>query len=296
MNPPKSGYVAIIGKPNVGKSTLLNALIGKKISIVAPKPQTTRHQILGILTKNNDQVVFIDTPGLHEAERRAMSRYLNRLATSVIADADAILFLIDANKWSKDDENILQMLETVKKPVLLGINKIDKLKNKAAILPLIEKLQSKFHFDDIIPFSAKTSENLDTLEKVIFELMPEGEHLYPDDAITNKNIQFQVMEIIREKIIRLTQQELPYSTTVVIEEFKDEPKIYRIGAVIWVEREGQKPIVIGKNGDLLKKIGTQARKDIETLLNKKVFLRLWVKVQDNWTDNESLLNNLGFNQ
>ncbi len=290
----KCGYVAIVGRPNVGKSTLLNALIGKKISIISAKPQTTRNQILGIKSEGATQVVFIDTPGLHHSEKRAMNRYMNRLASSVIIDADVVVFMIDATRWTEEDEMVLQKVEAATSPVILVINKLDKLKDKKLALPLIEKLKEKFNFAHIIPISAKKLENVESLEKTIMQLMPEGPHLFPDEQITDKNERFQIAEIIREKLIRATEQELPYSTTVVIESMKEEDKLLHISAVIWVEREGQKPIVIGKNGHLLKHIGTAARKDIVKLLGRKIFLRLWVKVKDDWTDDERALGSLGF--
>jgi GTPase len=290
----KCGYVAIVGKPNVGKSTLLNALIGKKISIISPKPQTTRNQILGIKTVEGVQIVYIDTPGLHDAEKRAMNRYMNKLASSVILDADVVLFMIDALRWQEEDEQALQKIAEADVPVILVINKIDSLKDKKLILPIIEKLKEKFTFAHIIPISAKKNENIDSLEETIETMLPEGPHLFPDEQVTDKTERFQIAEIIREKLIRETAQELPYATTVVVESLKDDEKLVEISAVIWVERDGQKPIVIGKQGERLKRVGTQARKEIVTLLGKKVFLRLWVKVKSDWTDDENALNSLGF--
>jgi GTP-binding protein Era len=297
MNPvSKCGYVAIVGRPNVGKSTLLNALIGKKISIISPKPQTTRNQILGIKTIDNTQIVYIDTPGLHEAERRVMNRYMNRLANAVILDADVIVFIIEATRWLADDELVLKKVSEADAPVILVINKIDKLNDKKEILPLIEKYKEKFSFAHIIPISAKRKENLDSLEETLANMMPDGPHLFPDEQVTDKNERFQVGEIIREKVIRATEQELPYSTTVVVESMKEEGNLLEISAIIWVEREGQKPIVIGKNGERLKSIGTAARKEMVKLLGRKIFLRLWVKVKSNWTDDERALGSLGFEE
>jgi GTP-binding protein Era len=287
----KCGYVAIIGRPNVGKSTLLNQLIGKKISIISPKPQTTRNQILGIKTMGEAQAVFIDTPGIHQAEKRAMNRYLNRLASSVIMDADVIVFMIDALRWHEDDELVLQKLQSAKSPVILVLNKIDKLKDKSRMLPFIDELKAKYPFKTIMPISAKKKDNIDALQKEIMSLLPDGVHLFPDNQITDKNISFQVAELIREKLISATIEELPYATTVTIDSIEDEEKILKISAIIWVERESQKPIVIGKDGERLKKIGTLARKEIEKLIDKKAFLRLWVKVKSDWTDNESILQN-----
>jgi GTP-binding protein Era len=288
------GYVAIVGRPNVGKSTLLNTLIGKKISITSPKPQTTRNQILGIKTIGAAQAVFIDTPGLHKAERRAMNRYMNKLASSVIMDADVVLFMVEALRFNDDDDMILQKLHETKAPVILVINKVDKIKDKSQLLPFINELKERYSFKDIVPMSAKKMDNVVPLEAMIMKLLPENPHFYPDEQLTDKTEKFQVSELIREKLIQATEEELPYSTTVVVESFDNEETIVKISAVIWVEREGQKPIVIGKDGDMLKKIGTLARKDIEKLVGKKVFLRLWVKVKDNWTDDERVLQNLGY--
>ena len=290
----KCGYVAIVGRPNVGKSTLLNCLVGKKISIISPKPQTTRTQILGIKTIGSAQAVFIDTPGIHKAEKRAMNRYMNRLASSVMIDADVIVFMIEALRWTDDDEMILTKLNQTKAPVILLINKVDKVKDKGRLLPFIDGIKAKFNFTQIVPMSAKKIDNVDALEKIIIEYLPENPHFFPAEQMTDKDQSFQVAELIREKLIMATEEELPYSTTVVIESIVDEETIVKIGAIIWVEREGQKPIVIGKNGERLKKIGTLARKDIEKLLGKKVFLRLWVKVKSDWTDNEQVLQGLGY--
>lgn len=294
MTITKSGYVAIIGRPNVGKSTLLNHLLGEKISITSPKPQTTRSQILGIKTLADAQIIYIDTPGLHEAEKKAVNRYMNRVARGVIPDADVVIFMVDATFWHKEDELVMKSLEGINKPILLVINKIDLLKDKAHLLPLIEKLKEKLDFKKIIPLSALKGENTQSLEKEICAYLPSGEAFYPEDQITDKSLRFQVAEIIREQLIRLTEQELPYTTAIEIEEFKEESKLTTIGAVIWVERPGQKVIVIGKGGAKLKKIGTAARKEIEDLLDTKVFLRLWVKIKEHWTDDEKALRGLGY--
>jgi GTPase len=295
MTPPsRCGYIAIIGRPNVGKSTLLNCILGKKVSITTEKPQTTRTQIIGIQTKGADQFVYIDTPGLHEAGKLAMNRYMNRMATSVIGDADVIIFMIEAGRFTHEDEQALEKLKHNTKPVILVINKIDKLKDKALLLPYIQKVQGKYTFADIVPLSARKTDNVDSLETVIAEFLPENPHFFPDDQVTDKPINFQIGELIREKLIQATEQELPYSTIVEIENLEDKTKFIEINAIIWVERDGQKPIVIGKDGERLKTIGTRARKDIEKLLDRKVFLRLWVKVKESWTDSERALKNFGY--
>lgn len=290
----KSGFVAIIGRPNVGKSTLLNALVGKKISITTPKPQTTRFQVWGIKSLDETQIIYIDTPGMHQDEKHAMNRYMNRIADSAITDADVIVFMIDALNWHTQDENVLIKLKDATCPVILLINKIDLLNSKEQILPLIDKLKNRYHFLHIIPVSAINRENTDALEQEIIKLLPEGPFLFPDDQVTDKSLAFQCAEIIREKIMRTTEEEIPYSTTVVIEKIKQEEKFTSINALIYVEREGQKAIVIGKAGAKLKKIGIDARRDIENIVKQKVFLRLWVKVKSNWSQSDEALKNLGY--
>jgi GTP-binding protein Era len=290
----KSGYVAIVGKPNVGKSTLLNNLLGQKVSITSPKPQTTRSQILGIKSFEDSQIIYIDTPGMHHNEKRAMNRYLNRLASGILFDADVIVFMIDATSWDSEDQMVLTKLEMTDKPVILAINKIDLVKNKADILPMIDQLKDKFKFAHIIPLSAIDNDSLHLLEKEISHLLPDGSAMFPEDQVTDKSVQFQISEIVREKLIHATEEELPYTTAVEIEEYKEEEKLIEIGVVIWVERHGQKVIIIGKKGSRLKKIGIQARRDIEKLVGKKVFLRLWVKIKENWTDDEQSLRGFGY--
>lgn len=294
MSSLQSGFVAIIGRPNVGKSTLLNELIGEKLSITSPKPQTTRWQIFGIKTLPHAQIIYIDTPGLHRDEKRAMNRYLNRVASSVILDADVIVFMMDATHYHPEDELVLKKLQQAEKPVILVLNKIDLLKEKEQLLPFMDKLKDKYHFAHIIPLSALDSVNTDTLENEIIKFLPEGPLLFPEDQITDKTVRFQVAEIIREKLIKQTEEELPYTTTVEIENYVQGEKLTEIAAVIWVERPGQKVIVIGKKGARLKKIGIQARHEIEKLINSKVFLRLWVKVKKNWTDDDKALRSLGY--
>lgn len=293
-NTYKSGYVAIIGRPNVGKSTLLNCLIGKKVSIVTSKPQTTRWQILGIKSLEDAQIVYIDTPGIHSDEKRAMNRYLNRVANAVVFDADVIVFVTDVTIWRHEDELVLEKLKETDKPIILALNKIDLLEDKAQILPMMEKLQSKMTFAAIIPISSLKEDNTDDLQREIVSLLPAGEAMFPIEQQTDRNVRFQIAEIIREKLIQATEQEIPYASTVEIEQIVEAEKLTDVSAVIWVERSGQKAIVIGKKGELLKKIGTQARRDIEKLLGKKVFLRLWVKVKEDWSDDEKALRSLGY--
>jgi GTPase len=293
-NPSRCGYIAIIGRPNVGKSTLLNCILGKKISITTDKPQTTRTQILGIKTDGADQYVYIDTPGMHEAGKLAMNRYMNRMANAVIGDADVIVFMVEAGRFSGEDASALKKLVHAKVPVILAINKVDAIKDKNKLLPYIEKVKTKFAFADIIPLSARKTDNVDVLQKVIAAYLPENPHFFPDNQITDKTMNFQIAEMIREKLIDETEQELPYSTIVEIENYEEKAKVIEISAIIWVERDGQKPIVIGEGGLRLKKIGMRARKDIEKLVGRKVMLRLWVKVKDSWTDNARALKHFGY--
>lgn len=293
MTIKKAGYAVITGRPNVGKSTLMNALLGEKVSITSPKPQTTRWQIAGIHSVGETQVVFIDTPGVNDNKERAMNRYLNRMATAVYDQADVIVFVVDAKQWRDEDAMVLSHIKNLDKPVILALNKIDLLDNKAELLPIITKMNDRFAFAAIVPISAQDKDNLKVLEDEIAKFMPEGEAIYPEDQLTDKSIRFLAAEIIREKLIYATEDELPYTTSVQIEEFKSSEALTEINALIWVEREGQRAIVIGKGGEKLKKIGTQARKEIERLVGGKVFLRLWVKVKSDWTDDESALRSLG---
>ncbi|NQZ53171.1 MAG: GTPase Era [Piscirickettsiaceae bacterium] len=292
----KSGYVAIIGRPNVGKSTLINRVLGQKLCITSRRPQTTRHRILGIKTSEDSQLIYVDTPGLHIDERRAMNRYMNRAAASSIDDVDVILFLVDGMNWTDEDERVLERLKTnAKAPVILVINKMDKLADKNVMLPHIEKLSAQFDYSNVLPISARKGVNIEQLEIEIKKLMPAGELIFPKDQLTDRSSRFLAAELVREQLFRHLGQELPYSITVEIEQFDDEEKLYRIGAVIYVERSGQKSIVIGKKGELLKSVGKEARLEMQSLFGRKVFLRLWVKVREGWGDNERMLKNLGYN-
>ena len=292
----KSGYVAIIGRPNVGKSTLINHMLGQKLCITSRRPQTTRHRILGIKTSEHSQLIYVDTPGLHIDDKRAMNRYMNRAAASSINDVDVILFVVDGMNWTDEDERVLERLkEDAKSPVILVINKMDKLEDKEVMLPHIEQLSKKFKFAQVLPISARRGMNTKQLESEITALMPEGELIFPEDQFTDRSSRFLAAELVREQLFRHLGQELPYSITVEIEQFDDEEKLYRIGAVIYVERDGQKSIVIGKKGELLKSVGKGARIEMQNLFGRKVFLRLWVKVREGWGDNERMLKNLGYN-
>jgi len=288
------GFVAIVGRPNVGKSTLLNHILGQKISITSRKPQTTRHQILGVKTSSTSQVIYVDTPGMHNRRSTAINRYMNRAANSVLNDVDLVLFVVQALKWTEEDEIVLSRLQDIKAPVLLVVNKIDKLGDKNELLPYIEKLTAMRPFDTVIPVSALHAENIAQLEADVYERLPENEAFFPADQITDRNVRFLSAEIIREKIIRELGQELPYTTTVEIERFEEEESISRIFATIYVETKGQKAIIIGRKGARLKSIGTKARVDIEKMLDGKVYLELWVKVREGWSNDERALASLGY--
>ncbi len=286
------GYVALIGKPNTGKSTLMNSLVGEKLSITAHRPQTTRHQILGIKTSEEYQCIFVDTPGIHDSRKKAIHRYMNRAATSMLEDADLICVLIDVNDYTHDDEKILQRVSQYHN-VLVVLNKIDQSGREAA-LPIMQKVAKQGPNFESIPVSALSGDNLEHLLEIIISRLPPGLPQFPDDQLTDKSMRFISAEIIREKLFRVLQQELPYSITVSIEHYIEEEDITRISATIWVERKSQKAIVIGKNGSQLKKTGTLARSDIERLIGVRVYLQLWVKVRADWADDEQSLASFGY--
>lgn len=294
----KTAFVAILGRPNVGKSTLLNNLLGGKLSITSNKPQTTRHKILGIKTQGDEQIIYVDTPGLHSYAKKALNRVLNKTAKHAARDVDIILFMIEALQWTEEDEKVLALIKQQSVPVILVINKLDRLKTKEELLPFIEKISCKTEFADIIPISAEKGINIDRLEIAVRRYLSESDFFYyPEEQITDRDDRFFAAEIIREKIMRFLSDELPYSTTVSIEMMKkpsSENKCLEIYATIWVEREGQKMIVLGKEGHQIKAIGQQARKDIEHLFGQHVFLKLWVKVRQSWADDERSLRSLGY--
>ncbi|RDE86871.1 GTPase Era [Aggregatibacter kilianii] len=289
------GFIAIVGRPNVGKSTLLNKILGQKISITSRKAQTTRHRIVGIKTEGVYQEIYVDTPGLHIEEKRAINRLMNRAASSAITDVDLVIFVVDGTHWNDDDEMVLNKLRKTKVPVVLAINKIDNIKNKDDLLPFITEISQKFNFADIVPMSAEKGNNLDAIEKIVRKSLRPGVHHFPEDYVTDRSQRFMASEIIREKLMRFMGEELPYSVTVEIEQFKvNERGTYEINGLILVERDGQKKIVIGRKGEKLKKIGTEARLDMERLFDNKVHLELWVKVKSGWADDERALRSLGY--
>ena len=288
------GYVALIGRPNVGKSTLMNHMLGQKISITSRKPQTTRHRILGINTTEAGQVVYMDTPGMHQVEKKALNKYLNKTADTTLLGVDVVVWLIDGLSWHEYDHVIFKKLESAGLPVILAVNKVDKVKDKDTILAFFAEAQKKFPFKEILPISALKGTNLETLEKILLKQLPEGGLIYPEDQITDRPERFLAAEIVREKLTRRLGDELPYSMTVEIERYEEQAKITKIYAVVWVERSSQKNIVIGKQGEMLKNVGMDARVDIEKLIEKKVYLQIWVKVKKGWANNERALQSLGF--
>jgi len=290
----RCGYIAIVGRPNVGKSTLLNHLLGQKISITSRKPQTTRHQVVGIKTEQDVQLIFVDTPGLQKQAEKAINRYMNRAATTAIRDVDVIVFVVDRTAWTEEDELVLEQLRDSSIPVILVVNKVDLLADKAALLPHLEILSQKSDFAAILPISALRAHNVQPLQVEISRFIPVAPHLFHEDQITDRSQRFLAAEIVREKIMRQLGEELPYAMAVEIEEFSSEAGILHISALIFVERKGQKKILIGEKGARLRLIGTEARQDMELLFDSKVMLRLWVKVKSGWSDDERALRSLGY--
>lgn len=292
----RCGYVAIVGRPNVGKSTLLNYLLGQKLSITSRKPQTTRHQVMGILTEADTQIIFVDTPGMHKEQGKALNRYMNRAASSALADVDLVLFVVDRMRWTPEDDLVMGALEGVKAPVALVVNKIDMMEDKGALLPYSEAQMAKGSFDAFFPISALRNDNLVTLRKYLRAHMPESPYFFPEEQVTDRSSRFLAAELIREKIVRQLGDELPYTTAVEIESFEQDGKILHIGALIYVERSGQKAILIGEKGSRLRSIGSEARKDMEQAFDSKVMLKLWVKVKSGWSDDDRALRSLGFEE
>ncbi len=289
-----SGYVAIVGRPNVGKSTLLNRILGQKISITSRKPQTTRHQILGVKTVAGSQVIYVDTPGLHKDRKQALNRYMNRAASSALRDVDLVVFVVERTAWTDEDELVLAKLKQVSCPVILVLNKVDQIADKEKLLPWIQQLSDKMSFAEILPISASNGDNVEALEKEIAKRLPEGVHYFPEDQVTDRSERFMASELVREKIMRRLGDEIPYQVAVEIEEFKRNEKLVTIRALILVEREGQKKIIIGKKGEQIKSIGRDARLDMEKLFDSKVMLTLWIKVKSGWSDSDRALKSLGY--
>jgi GTPase len=290
----RCGYVAIIGRPNVGKSTLLNHMLQQKISITSRKPQTTRHNMLGIKTEGPNQIIFVDTPGMHLNHSKAINRYMNRSANIAVKDVDAVVFVVDKLQWTEEDEMVVKRLENNTSPIILALNKVDEIDDKEALLPHLQGLMERLNVAEVVPISALRGHNLDRLEEVIIERLPEGQHFFPEDQITDRSSRFMAAEMVREKITRQLGDELPYQMNVEIEEFSFEGSCLHISALILVERKGQKQILIGEKGAKIKQIGQAARLEMETLFDSKVMLKLWVKVKSGWSDDERALRSLGY--
>lgn len=292
----RSGIVAVVGRPNVGKSSLVNALVGQKVSIVSHKPQTTRHRIQGVLHRGDAQIVFVDTPGLHLQQKRALNRYLNDAAVSAIDGVDLVLFVVEAGRWNEEDAAVVVRLKGQPTPVGLVINKIDRLRDKHTLLPELERLSALHEFAFVVPLSASKRDNLRALEAELLARMPEGPPLYPPEQVVGHDPGFTIAELVREKLTRSLHQELPYALSVQVEKLERQDRLTRAEAVIWVEREGQKKIVIGEGGQQLKAVGSAARRELERMLGHKVFLRLWCRVKENWSDDPAALTQLGYTQ
>ena len=289
----RSGYVSIVGKTNAGKSTLLNSILGQKIAITSRKPQTTRHRFLGIKTESENQIIFVDTPGFHSGQKRALNRYMNKVAANALRGVDIVLYLIDKLDWQEEDLQRLKSLPN-ETSVILVVNKIDKLKDKDSLLPFIEERNKDDLFSSIIPISALKGMNLDELVDLIYDKLPYGSHLYPEDQVTDISEKFLASEVIREKCINRLGDELPYRISVSIDRFSESNKVIHIDSTIFVEKQSQKGMLIGKSGSKLKAIGTSSRKELEDLLESKVMLKTWVKVKSGWSDNETILPSMGY--
>jgi len=290
----RAGMVALAGRPNVGKSTLVNALVGEKVSIVTPKPQTTRHRIIGVLTENHIQVALVDTPGLHGKKTSALNRVMNDTALASLAGIDLVLFVVEAGQWCADDQRALAHIARSGVPVALVVNKTDRVDNKNTLLPFIEQLMSEHEFEFAVPLSARRHDNLDALRTEMTSRMPQGPYLFPEDEYTDRNLRFIAAETVREKLMLHLQQELPYSIAIEIEAFDSSGEQIQIHACIWVARENHKSIVIGRGGQMLKKVGQSARRELVSQLGRRVDLRLWVKVRANWIDDENSVRQFGY--
>jgi GTP-binding protein Era len=290
----RCGLVALVGKPNVGKSTILNRLVGQKVSITSRRPQTTRHRILGIKSDDSAQIVFVDTPGLHARQPRAMNRYLNRAAADSLRDVDVVVLVVEGTRWGEDDEWVLERLTGMSCPAIVAINKIDKVADKGALLPYLDALAGKREFAALIPVCARSGAQLDELEAQVRSLLPVAPALFPEDQVTDRSERFLAAELVREKLFRKLGEEIPYGLTVEIERFREEQGVLHIHALVWVDKSRHKAMVIGAKGQLLKAVGREARQDMETAFGHKVFLQIWVKVKEGWADDERALQSLGY--
>lgn len=292
--PFRCGFVAVVGRPNVGKSTLINTILGSKVSIVTPKPQTTRHRILGVDSHDDYQAIYVDTPGIHRQANKAMNRLMNRTAANALVDADLVFFMTEANRWTAEDQDVLERLSITSAPVVALLNKIDKVHPKEALLQALSAMSARREFEEVMPISAMKRDNIDKLVALVPRYLPESEPLFPEEMITDRSENFRAAEVVREKLTLALRQEIPYGLTVQIERFQRDDKGIVINAIIWVERDSQKGIVVGKGGSLLKKVGRAARLELKDQLGEAVHLELWVKVKDNWADSEKDLLNLGY--
>ncbi len=291
----RAGYAALAGRPNVGKSTLLNRLLGQKLVITSHKPQTTRHSILGINTLDEGQIIYVDTPGIHQRGNKAMNRYLNRAAQTAMAGVDLIVFVLDVSVWTDEDQVVLKQIRDTGLPVLIAANKMDLVQPRENLLPLLAELSSRTDIEKLIPVSARSGDNCEALQEQILQLLPIGENIFPEDQVSDRPERFFAAELIREQITRRYHKELPYAVSIEIEQFEELPHVIRILAIIWVERDNQKGILVGKGGQALKETSTEARKQLEGFFQQKVYLRLWVKVKKSWSSDQSSLAQLGYN-
>ncbi len=291
----RCGFVAVVGRPNVGKSTLVNALVGRKVSIVTSRPQTTRQRVIGVATGSAAQLLFVDTPGMHRRERRALNRYMNRSAQASLADADILLVVVEAGRWTEEDDDVLARAQAAGPPVMLALNKIDRIRPRDAMLPLLQEAAARAEFAAVVPISAERGENLDRLRALLEAAVPEGPALFPPEQWSNRDERFHIAEVVREKLMRRLREELPYGLAVEIERLgESEQGRLEVDAVVWVEREAHKAIVIGKGGELLKAAGQAARLELKARFNRPVHLQIWVKVHENWTDRDADLKRLGY--
>jgi len=289
----RSGFAALVGRPNVGKSTLLNALVGQKLSIVTPRPQTTRHRIVGISHLPEAQVAFVDTPGLHEHGSRALNRVMNRTAATSLADSDLVVLVLEALKWTEADQQVLQRIVRSGLPAIAAVNKVDRVRPRARLLPYLEQLSARHTFVELVPLSALKTDNVDELRRVIAAHLPVAQPMFAQDELTDRSLEFRIAEMIREKLTLELNQEVPYGVAVEVEQLREQDEQLMVDAAIWVDREGQKPIVIGAGGERLKRVGRSARLALNGLLGRRLHLNLWVKVRENWADNARALKQLG---